>query len=106
MAWHGTAYLLAAATYYYYYYYYYYHHYYYLWSAANGLAKAIALLQLFSLREFDGSRTQSLKVPRVPPRKDCRRRATKSKATYVCRAHLALPSNKVLEPKYIGVLTN
>ena len=32
--------------------------------------KAIALLQLFSLREFDGSRTQSLKVPRVPPRKD------------------------------------
>ena len=70
-----------------------------MWSAANGLAKAIALLQLFSLREFNGSRTRSLKVPRVPPRKDCRRRATKSNATYVCRAHLALPSNKVLEPK-------
>ena len=65
-----------------------------LWSAANGLANAISLLQLFSLREFDGSRTQSPKVPRAPPRKDCRRRATKSNATYVCRAHLALPSNK------------
>ena len=25
-----------------------------LWSAANGLANAIALLQLFSLREFNG----------------------------------------------------
>ncbi|OLP79910.1 hypothetical protein AK812_SmicGene39744 [Symbiodinium microadriaticum] len=29
-----------------------------MWSAANGLAKAIALLQLFSLREFNGSRTR------------------------------------------------
>ena len=56
--------------------------------------KAIAPLQLFSLREFDGSRTQSLKVPRVPPRRTAAGALPKSNATYVCRAHLALPSNK------------
>ena len=65
----------------------------------------MALLQLFSLREFEGSRTRSLKVPRAAPRKDCRRRATKSNATYVCRAQLALPSNQALEPKRL-VWTN
>ena len=56
--------------------------------------EAIALLQLFSLREFYGSRTQSLKVPRRPPRKDLPQARYKKQRYLLQPCTLGTPSNK------------
>ena len=63
--------------------------------------KAIALLQLFSLREFNGSRTRSLKVPRAAPRKTAAGALHKATQPTSAVHNWHFLVTKVLEPKRI-----